>query len=214
MVKLSKLNLILIIITILSIGIAIGVVTKDRKVESLPESTEIKTIPKPEILSDSTANSNSFSSSSSNDVFDKSLDSPETSDFVKELIKEYFKNELSKSPNGKLLKPFGMKILNLPANVDYGTFAYNQPPQSEEIQRIRENMRSFDYETVASVVNNFQLVFCEKGISNSSKILYTCGFILPTMEGTGLNPRDNRVPQNFRVTVIKEEYGYRMANLN
>lgn len=217
--KISKLNLILIVISIISIGIAIFALLENKKLKSGSVDEEVMVASEIESDKEIEDTETSLPMAMPEEYVDESQidfensNSIETVNFVKKLIREYFQSELLKSSNsnGKLFKPFGMKVLNLPDNVDYGTFEYNQAPQSEEIQEIRKNIRYFDYETVSNVVGNFQLVDCDKGVSRLSQIIYTCDFILPSVEGTGLSTVENRVAQNFRVTIVQESYGYRVG---
>lgn len=216
MVKLSKLNLILIIISIISIGITIIVLLENRKKESenttmeIPEpitesentNTVMAAMPEPIIESEEDLSVNPF---------DKSLSSPETGEFVKSLINEYFYNETNQSRNGTIYQPFKKKIRNIPSSIDYNNIGYGMPPPSEEVQKIINNDSHFHYEAIEPVIDNLQLVNCEKVITRSSKVGYLCGFILPSLDGTGLNQQINRVPTNFEVLIVKEELGYSMG---
>jgi hypothetical protein len=212
--KTSKLNLILVLITILSIGIALGVLIKYRKSENTDITKEITVTSENEPVDESESYDappmgeveplpESEMASLSN-PFDKSLDSPETGEFVKSILRESFAYQVNQSSFGKISKPFNDKIRNFPVGVNDEI----NEKTIEEVLKLRKDSVWFNYEQIESIINNFQLVNCQKGVAYNSKIMYTCSFILSTLEGTGVDTESNRLPNNFLVKLIQQEVGY------
>lgn len=221
--KTSKLNLILILITILSLGIALGVLIKYRTSENNDITREMTVASEAEPTNEPVDESESYNTTmgeveplpesemaSLSNPFENSLDSPETGEFVKSLLKQYFAYQISQSQFQKFHKPFGDRLLNIPSNINWNQFRYYDPsPSSVEARKIWDSKTNFPYEVIESVINNFQLANCTKEVV-MSKIGYRCSLILPTLEGTGLAEPNftNHVPTDFKVTIIQEENGY------
>lgn len=194
MIQLSKLNLILIIITTICVVVTIFTVIESRKIEpeiksSIEAVAESNTEPEPTSESEAMAAANAaaeFINGSSTNIFDKSLDSPETGEFVKSLIKEDFYNKTVEARDGKLHRPFDTKI-------------------------ILQDTERFDYETIVKVIDNLQLVTCSKYVTRLSKVGYNCGFILPSVVDTLLNAQANQGARNFEALVVLEENGYSIS---
>jgi len=151
---------------------------------------------------------------SSEDPFQHGLDSPETGEFIKNLIKDYFYIEAMNKSNKKVREPFGSKLINVPNTmIDYHTAVYNPEARTEEFYEVQKNILYFDHNTISSIIDNFQLVNCEKGVTRSSKIAYDCAFILSDLVNTGLNEVENRGPWNFRVLVVQQDSGYEVTSI-
>lgn len=224
--KTSKLNLVLILITILSLGITVGILIKYRtsKNNDITKEMTVASEAEPELTNESVEESESYDTpmaeveplpesemASLSNPFD-SLDSPETGEFVKSLLKEHFAYQVSQSHFGTVPKPFNDKLRNLPSSIDYSQYGYGKAPPPPEVQKILKNFIHFPYDVIESVISNFQLVNCEKGVSYNSKIMYTCNFILPTLDGTGLTTQGHRIPNDFKVEIIQYENGYRIES--
>lgn len=229
--KLSKINIILIIVTVLSIGITIGILIKYNQVQNLKseneaieetDSYENSPMGNVEPIEESTSYENTpmgavepikeFDPSIS--PFDESIDLATTGEFVKSLLQENFLYKINQSNSGTIYKPFGDKIRNFPSAIDYSQIGSGKalPP---EVQEVLDNSARFDYELIHNVINNFQLVKCEKGISRTSRIMYECSFILPNLDGTGLEDQVvNRGPNNFTVNIMELPIGYEVGKLN
>ncbi|MBJ9901175.1 hypothetical protein [Acinetobacter bereziniae] len=218
--KISKLNLILLVISIISIGTTVFVllqnrepknenITKEVTVASETESRDSGITDTPMAMLESI---NESEIDLSSNPFEQSLDSPETGEFVKSILREYFFYETSRSRLGTIYKPFKDKIRNLPSTIDYSQFGYGKAPPSAEVQKILDNSAHFSYELIESIIINFQFVNCSKGVSYNSKIMYTCNFILPTLDGTGLDAEINRIPTNFEVKLIEESVGFSVGS--
>lgn len=221
--KASKLNLVLILVTIISLGIAVGVLIKDRKSENnaIDKEMTVTSEAKSELTNESVGESKAYDTPMSyaepvteyqmtaqSNPFNSSLDSPETGEYVKSILLEYFSNKASQARSGTVYDPFHGKLRNLPSTIDYSQYGYGKAHLPPEVEKIIDNSRNFPYETIEPIINNFQFVNCEKGVSNSSKIGYKCRFILPSLDGTGLDTQLNRVPSNFEVYIVQEKIGY------
>ena len=215
----SKLNLILILVTILSLGIAVGVLIKDKKSENntidkeMTVASEVKDEPVEESKAYDTPMGYAepiaeYQMTAQSNPFNNSLDSPETGEYVKSILLEYFAYEANQSRLGTIYKPFEDKIHNLPSTIDYSQYGYGKATPPPEVQKILENSTQFPYDVIELITNNLQLVNCEKTVSYNSKIQYTCSLILNTLDGTGLDSEINRVPTNFEVKLIQVEVGY------
>lgn len=219
----SKLNLILILVTILSLGVAIGVLIKYKKSENnvvdkeMTVASEVKSEVKDEPVEESKAYDTpmgyvepvaEYQMTAQSNPFNNSLDSPETGEYVKSILLEYFAYKANQSRLGTVYKPFNNKIQNLPSTIDYSQYGYGKATPPPEVQKILENSTQFPYQVIELIINNLQLVSCEKTVSYNSKIQYTCSLILHTLDGTGLDSEINRVPTNFEVKLIQEEVGY------
>lgn len=224
-------NLILILVTILSLGIAIGVLIKNRKSENntIDKEMTVASETKSEIINESIEESTAYDTpidsvepiaeyemTAQSNPFNNSLQSQETGEYVKSILLEYFSYQASRSESGTVYKPFENKIKNLPSNIDYSKYGYtkygyNEANQSPELREILRNSAYFSYDLIQSIVNNFQLVTCEKGVSYSAKIKYKCSFILNTLDGTGLDSEINKVPRSFEISLIQEKVGYSIS---
>ncbi len=231
-------NIILIVITVLSLGIALGVLIKYRNVENKDIAKEVTVASEaaPELIDESESYQASmagpgFESTDeseltySNDPFEESLDSVETAEHVKSILKGYFSYQIRRSGHETIFKPFDDKIRNIPSSINYSQYTgYARDALPPEVQKILANSGDFPYELIENIINNFQLVNCQKGVSYSSKIMYTCSFILPTLDGTGLYTQVSRIPVNgipvnimpssFEVKIIKEEAGYTVESFD
>lgn len=217
--KLSKLNIVLIATTAVAIIIAIYALLKVNKTEpasSMQVEPEMIAKPKPEPVNEPKIVNNSESINepvevNEEDPFSNGFDSMEATGFVQSLLQEYFHNEAMTSSDQKIREPFGRKIRNIPNTIDYRTQVYNPEARTEEFFEVQKNISYFDFNTISSVIDNIQLVNCDKTLTRSSKLAYDCTLLLPDIDESGLNETENKGPWNFRVLIVKQDSGYQVT---
>lgn len=213
--KLSKLNIVLIATTAVAIIIAIYALLKVNKTEpasSMQVEPEMIAKSKPEPVNEPKIVNNSESINepvevNEEDPFSNGYDSMEATGFVQSLLQEYFYNKAMTSSDEKVREPFGRKIVNVPNTIDYRTQVYNPETRTEEFFEVQKNISYFDFNTISSVIDNIQLVNCDKTLTRSSKLAYDCILRLPDIYESGLNETENKGPWNFRVLIVQQDSG-------
>ncbi|OTG93230.1 hypothetical protein [Acinetobacter sp. ANC 4973] len=216
--NLSKLNIVLIVTTAIAVIIAIYALLKINKTEPASIQVESEMIAKSETVNEPKIVNNSESVSESveineEDPFSNGFDSIEATGYVQNLLQEYFYNKAMNSSDKKVREPFGRKIINVPNTIiDYRKQVYNPQTRTEEFFEVQKNISYFDFDTISSVINNFQLVNCDKTLTRNSKLAYDCILLLPDIYESGLNETENKGPWNFRILIVKQDSGYEVTS--